>query len=330
MSQEAATLASQTAPDRKVEAPAWFRWLVVAALLAMFLGAMAYAIASNVAEEDSGERYYEAREVGQTLAPLHEAKGDPEPDEWLAYQPEMGQTLDQYVHEKPIVPTPKRRTMLVLPLGEFTPEQRRIVDLSTEFMGLYFGLPAEQLDPVPDSVVPEFARREWGYPQFSAPFIREKVLKPRLPDDAMFLIAFTATDLWPGKDGWNFVFGQASLVDRVGVWSIKRFGDPSASQAEFQVALLHSLKTATHESGHMFGMRHCVEYKCAMGGSISLEEASERPLELCPECLGKVLWATGVDAKERFRALADFCGRNGLAEEQALYEKSLEALESDD
>jgi len=54
-------------------------------------------------------------------------------------------------------------------------------------------------------------------------------------------IAFTASDLWPGP-GWNFVFGLASLRERVGVWSIHRFGNPSKGQAAFTQTLLRTLQ----------------------------------------------------------------------------------------
>ena len=38
-----------------------------------------------------------------------------------------------------------------------------------------------------------------------------------LPKDAFAFVAFTSSDLWPGE-GWNFVFGQASMEGRIGVW----------------------------------------------------------------------------------------------------------------
>ena len=49
----------------------------------------------------------------------------------------------------------------------------------------------------------------------------------RTPGDAAVL-GITALDLWPGP-GWNFVFGQVSLRERVGVWSMARNGDPDES-----------------------------------------------------------------------------------------------------
>jgi archaemetzincin len=54
-------------------------------------------------------------------------------------------------------------------------------------------------------------------------YILHEILEPERPADALAYLALTATDLWPGR-GWNFVFGEANLRERVGVWSIYRNG----------------------------------------------------------------------------------------------------------
>jgi archaemetzincin len=143
----------------------------------------------------------------------------------------------------------------------------------------------------------------------------------------MFLIAFVKSDLWPGSDAWNYVFGQASLADRAGVWSTHRFGDPNESEKAFDLCLRRALKLASHESGHMFGAWHCAAYECNMNGCNSMEEADRHPIWLCPECHAKIIWALGTDPAERYRKLADFCGRHGFRSEQRFYQKSLKALE---
>ena len=90
--------------------------------------------------------------------------------------------------------------------------------------------------------------------------------------------------------------------------------------------LHRTLKTATHEIGHMFSMQHCTEYECNMCGSNSRAESDRRPLALCPDCLAKLCWATKADPKGRFGRLAAFCKKHGLKNEQELYERSLAAL----
>lgn len=66
-------------------------------------------------------------------------------------------------------------------------------------------------------------------------------------------------------------------------------------------------QTASHELGHCFGMDHCVYYACVMQGTASLAEDVRQPPYLCPVDLAKVLRATGVNEKERYEAILEFC-----------------------
>ena len=263
------------------------------------------------------------------LLPLHQPLGEPGPSDWLANHNEPGQTFREYLRSRPVRPTRERRTIYVQPLGDFSETQRKIITLTAEFMGHYFGLPTKVRPDLPLSIIPRRARRvhpSWGDKQILSTYVLDEVLEPRLPKDAVAYIAFTTSDLWPGR-GWNFVFGQASLRSRVGVWSIYRNGDPERSPAAFRLCLLRTMKTATHETGHMFSMLHCTAYECNMCGSNHREESDRRPIASCPECVAKLWWATGADPVARYRKLAAFCEKQGLKPEQASYEKSIKALE---
>ena len=271
----------------------------------------------------------ELRSVIEKLRPLHKKLGEPQKGDWLESHPEPGQTFDEYLACRPVTPRGKRRVIYIQPLGEFTETQRKVVTLTAEFMGRYFNVPVKISDDLPLSLIPARARRRhpsWGMKQILTTYVLDEVLKPRLPDDAAAYIAFTTSGLWPGR-GWNFVFGQASLRERVGVWSIYRNGDPDESDAAFGLCLLRTMKTATHETGHMFSMRHCTAYECNMCGSNNRAESDRRPIALCPECLAKVCWATGGDVVDRYEKLAEFCEANGLDDAAKFYEKSLKALE---
>jgi len=262
------------------------------------------------------------------LLPLHKRLGRPAPGDWLDQHYERGQSYQEYVRSKPVRPDSKRRTIYVQPLGSFTGTQRKVIRLASEYMEAYFNLPVKVLDDLPLSLIPAKARRvhpTWKVPQILSTYILEEVLAPRLPKDAVAYIAFTASDLWPGE-GWNFVFGQASLGDRVGVWSLYRYGDPDQSDAAFRLFLLRTIKVGTHETGHMFSMQHCTLYECNMCGSNHLREADRCPLWLCPVCLAKLCFAAGADPAKRYERLAAFCKANGLQREQEFFEKSLSVL----
>jgi archaemetzincin len=262
------------------------------------------------------------------LVPLHTPLGKPKPGDWLARQDESRETYADYVRGRPVRAEGQRRIIYVQPLGEFSPPQRKIVQLTAEYMRGFFQLPVRVRDDLPLSVVPQQARRQhptWGVHQILTSYVRNELLKPRLPDDAVALIAFTTSDLWPGE-GWNFVFGEASLADRVGVWSLSRFGDPERSEDGFRLALRRTLGTATHETGHMFSIPHCTFYKCSMCGSNSLPESDRYPLWLCPHCLAKLCYATKADPGKRFEDLIAFAKAHELNEEAAFWQKSLAAL----
>lgn len=266
----------------------------------------------------------------EVLRPLLQKLGPPQPGDWLETHSEPGQTFQDYLECEPVLATEERRTIYVQPIGAFSAGQRRILRMVREGMEAYLGLPVKPLPPLPDAVIPQRARRtlqETGEPQFLTSYILDKVLLPKLPEDAAACIAFTEEDLWPGK-GWNFVFGQASVRNRVGVWSMARFGDPDAGSPAFRLCLVRTLGTAIHETCHMFSMRHCTEYECVMCGSDSLEEGDRHPLWFCPECMAKLCHAVQADPMERFIALVAFYRSNGLGEEARFYRKSIRRLES--
>ncbi|MGA2033907.1 MAG: archaemetzincin [Thermoguttaceae bacterium] len=265
----------------------------------------------------------------EKLLPLHTRLAPPQPGDWLAEHKEPGQSYSQYLRGRPIRVDRRRRVIYVQPLGEFDSAQRKVLDRTTEFLGIYFQLPVKIREDLSLDLVPAKARREhptWHVKQILSTYVLDEVLRPRLPADACAYIALTTSDLWPGQ-GWNFVFGQASLTDRVGVWSIARNGDPHGGGAAFRLCLLRTLKTASHETGHMFSIKHCTLYECNMCGSNHREESDRRPLWLCPHCLAKLWHATGADPVRRFKDLVAFSSREGLKPEKEFYEKSLALLE---
>jgi archaemetzincin len=154
-------------------------------------------------------------------------------------------------------------------------------------------------------------------------------LGKRLPADAYALLGLTLEDLYPDEP-WNFVFGQASTRARVGIYSFARY-DPRFYGEERtpdwrKIALLRACKILAHEASHMFGIHHCTAYHCLINGSNSLEEADQRPLDLCPIDLRKLHHSIGFDVIERYEQLHTFSEREGFEKEAAWFRRRIEHL----
>lgn len=63
----------------------------------------------------------------------------------------------------------------------------------------------------------------------------------------------------------------------------------------------------THEMGHVFGLKHCYYFSCAMNESTSIFQAAAQPLFLCPICLRKLQKVLKFDILERYLMLTDQC-----------------------
>jgi archaemetzincin len=143
-------------------------------------------------------------------------------------------------------------------------------------------------------------------------------LEQRLPADAYATLGITMEDLYPDP-AWNFVFGQAVPLHRVGVYSFARY-DPAfyggPRRGNWPHLLLHrSCKVLAHETAHVFGIQHCTFYHCLMNGSNHLAESDARPLRLCPVDLRKLYDSVGFEVEERYARLREFCQSVGFDEE---------------
>lgn len=270
----------------------------------------------------------EATRLRERLTPLHEKKRPNQAGDWLASHKEAGQTFDQYLKAHPKRVCEEYRTLYLQPLGELSPAQQAVVKQTADCMERFFGMPLTMNTPITLDGFPAHARRThptWDVPQVLSTHLLNEVLKPRRPRDAAAMLGLTASDLWPGE-GWNFVFGQASLGDRVGVWSVYRNGNLEGSQNERRMFLRRTLKTALHETGHMLGIPHCTRYECGMNGSNSLPESDRQPIEFCPECQAKVWWTCDAAPLARVEKLIEFAEKHGFTDETAKWKKAREAL----
>jgi archaemetzincin len=106
----------------------------------------------------------------------------------------------------------------------------------------------------------------------------------KAPDDAVGLVGVTNADLFDTRHG-RFVFGLASLIDRVAVVSLARYRgswwgqsfDPEHFAARYY-------KVLVHEVAHTLGLQHCERRTCAMRDDADIAALDASPRQFCSAC----------------------------------------------
>jgi archaemetzincin len=238
------------------------------------------------------------------------------PGDWLSIHPERGQSFEDYQRAGPTRPTAARDVLVLQPIGPFTPEEVELVAALRDYLAAFFQLRTRLAEPLP---LPNLGMRAHDLDgdtviQYRADLI-ENGLKPRLPSDAVAYLGITMSDLFADWS-WEFIFGQASFGERVGVFSLARYRPPSEGTLSTQAArtmLRRAMVVMSHETGHMFSLPHCPVYECLMNGVASLEELDRSSPWLCPDCLRKLYFNIGFDFSKRYGELRAFHAARGMS-----------------
>jgi archaemetzincin len=243
----------------------------------------------------------------------------PGPHDWLAAHPEPGQSFEQFAGSKPNQPDRKRNVICLQPLGEFRKGDAPSLDLLREYAAAYFAMDVRVLPRLDlgDAKITTRRNSMTHNRQFLTTDI-PAVLRNKIPENAFCLLGITMEDLYP-EPSWNFVFGQASLRERVGVYSFARYdpafyGQPRDKDYE-KTLLRRSCRVLVHETGHMFGLLHCIYFRCVFNGSNHLAESDSRPMHACPGDLRKLHYGINFDVTRRYGALLGFYQKVGFDDE---------------
>jgi archaemetzincin len=237
----------------------------------------------------------------------------PKPGDWLAAHEELGQTFPQYakrMHPKSggVLPRPACDGLLICPVGTsfdsdigklFMPH---LLDYCTAF---FSGMFIEVLEKPMSLKDVSCRRNDFGHNQYLIGDIftllntHKSVISKRR---AYCRLAVTLEDIYPG-DEWNYVFGQARPLERVGVFSFARhspvfYQGAHAIEAHgmmtppTMLAWLRTCRhTMVHETCHMLGILHCVFWHCLMNGNNGPHDSNSGMGFLCPVCLRKLMFA---------------------------------------
>src|SRR3990167_11228252 len=272
----------------------------------------------------------------------------PAPGDWLWDYPEKPVSFKSYKKKYTRLPTPKKNTLYIQPIGEFGPDAPAL-EIVRQYAEIFFQLPTQLLPNISlreqekskntqtlmqgETVLGSIVSRRKSKTQrlqLNTTHILKFLLKNK-PQNAHCVMALTMVDLYP-EDSWNFVFGEADLNRGIAVFSFARysplFEDPYADITEesARLMLLRGLEVMVHETGHMFGVQHCVYFNCVMNGSNSLEESDNQPIHLCPACLRKFQHHLGFEVHTRYFQLLNFYEENHLEQEAVWLRKRISII----
>ncbi len=85
---------------------------------------------------------------------------------------------------------------------------------------------------------------------------------------------------------FTYVFGLAKLDGNSAIVSACRLDNNFYGLPRNDELLITRLqKEVNHETGHMFGLRHCQNYNCVMSSSITIDDLDVKLKTYCDQCL---------------------------------------------
>lgn len=279
----------------------------------------------------------------------------PGPQDWLSRFPTEPEPFEKWEsREERNEVVAGKNTIYIMPIGEFSEEQTTLekqpkdkkAALSDPFLAelleyaeiFFYGLPVKMLPRISVESLDATTRM-----YDVARGVKRKQLQTKeiflflhhmLPRDAYCVLAITMLDLYPDRR-WNFVFGQASTRDRIGVFSFARnhpdfftvdkpvslSGLSEVSELTKQMMIWRSCNILTHEITHMFGLEHCVYFSCIMNGRNHQDESDKAGSFLCPICLHKLQHSIGFDFVARYKAMLAFYKSRLVQGDESLLEE---------
>uniref|UniRef100_A0A8C2SFF5 Archaemetzincin-2 n=1 Tax=Capra hircus TaxID=9925 RepID=A0A8C2SFF5_CAPHI len=151
------------------------------------------------------------------------------PSDWIISHPEAPQDFEEFfsdLHRKS--PSSGKQTIYIQCIG-LLGNTRSISEEYLKWLkgyceAFFYGLTVKLLEPIPVSAtrcsfrVNDSTRNLQIHAGQILTFLKKKK-----PEDAFCVVGITMIDLYP-RDSWNFVFGQASLTEGVGIFSFARYG----------------------------------------------------------------------------------------------------------
>jgi len=107
------------------------------------------------------------------------------------------------------------------------------------------------------------------------------------PSDGELRLVITDYDLY--KTSHQFVFGDASEEQRLAIVSLYRLrSEFYGERPDANVLFQRTLKESVHDLGHVLGLKHCYNARCAMYFSNSIFDTDNKLSHFCDVCEKRV------------------------------------------
>lgn len=117
--------------------------------------------------------------------------------------------------------------------------------------------------------------------QYFADEILRRLLSKRGSNEKLLIVV--DVDIY--SKGLNFIFGLAEPDKGICIISLKRLRQQFYGLNEDESLFIDRIKKeATHELGHLFNLRHCLNKKCVMHFSNSIYDTDEKTSFFCDKC----------------------------------------------
>lgn len=147
----------------------------------------------------------------------------------------------------------------------------------TEFLGGAIGRPCTLATEVLD---PGFACAQ-PRGQYDSQLLLGRLARHASPEGGV--LGVTAVDLYSSV--FTYVFGEAELGGRAGIFSIHRLqAEVYGLPHDPRQLLARARKEALHETGHLLGRVHCRNPECVMRFSTVAEEIDLKSDRFCDDC----------------------------------------------